>query len=58
MTEVSTAPFEAFIWLESTVISMAEPQMKTEGHSFDLLPAGDFDESMEAFEKNASELFD
>jgi hypothetical protein len=48
----------SFIWLESTVISMAEPQMKTEGHSFDLLPAWDFDESMEAFEKNASELFD
>jgi hypothetical protein len=58
MVEVPTTPFEAFTLLEDVVISMAELQMKTEGHSLGLLAAGAFDQSPEVLGKNASELFD
>jgi hypothetical protein len=56
--ELPKDPFQLFTMLEDSVACMAELQMKTEGHSSELLDAGAFDQSMEVFQEHSADLFD
>lgn len=58
VTEIPTVPFQVFTLLEDAVECMAKLQMKTQGYNLDLLDAGAFDQSLQVFQKNATELFD
>jgi Phosphotransferase enzyme family len=58
VTDLPSDPFELFRLLEDAVESMAELQLKTEGHGSDLLRAGAFDQSTEVFQAHSEALFD
>jgi hypothetical protein len=58
VTELPADPSRLFRLLGDAVESMARLQMKTEGHSLDLLDAGAFDQGMDIFEKHSEALFD
>jgi hypothetical protein len=56
--EVPKEPYKLFRFLEGAVESMADLQIKTQGHSLDLLGAGVFDQGFAVLEKHSEALFD
>jgi hypothetical protein len=58
VTEIPGSPFQLFRLLEEAVVCMAKLQIKTQGHSLDLLDAGAFDQGLQVFKVHAAELFD
>ena len=56
--ELPSNPPDFFRLLEDAVESMAELQMRTEGHGHDLLQAGAFDQGKNVFQTHSPELFD
>ena len=58
VTELPSDPFELFRLLEDAVESMANLQMKTEGHGLELLHVGAFDHSTEVFQAHSDAMFD
>jgi hypothetical protein len=58
LAEWPQEPFQLFTLLESAVESMAQLQLRTQGHGLTLLSAGAFDHGMQSFLRRAPEVFE
>jgi hypothetical protein len=56
--EVTTEPYKLFRFLEGAAASIAELQMRTQGHSQSLMDAGVFDQGLDVFQIHSEALFD
>jgi Phosphotransferase enzyme family len=58
LEEIPTGAAQLLTLLKGAVECMAELQIKTQGHSLELLEAGAFDQGLQVFENHAKQLFD
>ncbi|NYF91385.1 phosphotransferase [Tunturiibacter empetritectus] len=56
--EVTTEPYKLFCFLEGAAGSIAELQMRTQGHSQTLMDSGVFDQGFDVFQMHSEALFD